>query len=196
MRRDVWPVEIRVGGAACTAVEDLTFGCEPPPDSVPRRGVRRGNANWCTVVPGIASVTGDVKITSPVFYLVQMQDWNSPDIPLKYEEFQKSTNPMHSKICPKLLRVSGNAKGACVSHSPPNAASFPPGSTRLLPARCDPAQRLAVSVMNLPVGASPPFFWRRVLPSNPPSTAHSANTVGPGSKSRGCHSGVRMSSSA
>jgi hypothetical protein len=51
------------------------------------------------------------------------------------------------------------------------------------------------SVMNLPSGAFA-FFWRRVLPSMPPSIAHSANTVGPGSKSRGCHSGVSWSSSA
>ncbi|SPV21901.1 Uncharacterised protein [Burkholderia cepacia] len=51
------------------------------------------------------------------------------------------------------------------------------------------------SVMNLPSGAFA-CFCRRVLPSRPPSTAHSANTVGPGSNSRGCHSGVSMSSSA
>ena len=38
--------------------------------------------------------------------------------------------------------------------------------------------------------------WRRVWPSRPPSTAHSAKTVGPGSNSRGCHSPVSWSSSA
>ena len=48
-----------------------------------------------------------------------------------------------------------------------------------------------LSVKNLPAGAGPAaFFWRRVWPSSPPATAHSANTVGPGSKSRGCQAAV------
>ena len=52
-----------------------------------------------------------------------------------------------------------------------------------------------LSVMNLPSDVPTPF-WRRVLPSMPPSMAHSANTVGPGSNSRGCQSAVSWSSSA
>ena len=51
------------------------------------------------------------------------------------------------------------------------------------------------SVRKAPFGPSA-FFWRRVWPSRPPSTAHSANTVGPGSNSRGCQSAVSWSSSA
>ena len=42
----------------------------------------------------------------------------------------------------------------------------------------------------------PPDFWRRVLPSMPPAIAHSANMVGPGSKSRGFQFSVSTSSSA
>jgi len=52
-----------------------------------------------------------------------------------------------------------------------------------------------LSVRNLPSGP-PTFFWRRVLPSRPPSTAHSAKRVGAGSNSRGSQSLSRWSSSA
>src|SRR5450830_384153 len=59
---------------------------------------------------------------------------------------------------------------------------------------CCGDQSLGRSVMKRPLGASA-LTWRRVWPSMPPLMAHSANTVGPGVKSRGCQSAVSSSSS-
>ena len=71
----------------------------------------------------------------------------------------------------------------------------PSTATTTLPCR-GLAKRL-VTLRNSRRGSSwSPCFWRRVVPSMPPTTAHSANISGLGVKSRGVQFSVSTSSSA
>ncbi len=89
--------------------------------------------------------------------------------------------------------ISDTTSPSAIDRLTPSTATTTPPCLRIGEALADVAEFEPRASSH---DAHPPVFWRRVLPSMPPATAHSANTVGLGSKSRGFQFSVSTSSSA